>query len=64
MEPIWNGNEQREEKKKHLKPVHGIAFFLVVMLCFYTIIAWAQWTFGMSGLALTEIFLLVLRGGS
>lgn len=64
MEPIWNGNEQREEKKMHLKPVHGIALFLVVMLCFYTIIAWAQWTFGMYGLALTEIFLLVLSVGS
>lgn len=64
MEPIWNGNEQREEKKTHLKPIHGIALFLVVMLCFYTIIAWAQWTFGMYGLALTEIFLLVLSLGS
>lgn len=43
-----------------LKPWHGMAMFLVVMASFYTIIAWMQGKWGMYGLALTELYLLVL----
>lgn len=34
--------------------------FGIVMLSFYTIIAWAQMKWGMYGLALTELYLLFL----
>lgn len=45
---------------KGLRPLHGFLLFLVVMLSFYTVIAWAQRTWGMYGLALTELYLLLL----
>lgn len=60
MEPIWNGNKENRET---LKPVHGILMFLLVMVCFYTVIAWVQRKFGMYGLALTELLLLLLSTG-
>lgn len=43
-----------------LKPWHGMVMFLVVMASFYTIIAWIQGKWGMYGLALTELYLLLL----
>lgn len=60
MEDQWN---DKEEKGKQLKPVHGILLFVVVMVSFYTIIAWAQMKWGMLGLALTELYLLALALG-
>ncbi len=49
-----------EKNNCTLKPWHGIAMFLVVMASFYTIIAWMQGKWGMYGLALTELYLLLL----
>ena len=60
MENSWNCNESYEEHKKTLKPWQGILMFLLVMLSFYTIIAWMQGRWGMYGLALTELYLLLL----
>lgn len=57
MEEHWiyeNGDS------KKLKPLYGIALFLIVMASFYTIIAWVQMEWGMYGLALTELYLLAL----
>lgn len=60
MENSWNCNESYEEHKKTLKPWQGILMFLLVMLSFYSIIAWMQGKWGMYGLALTELYLLLL----
>lgn len=49
-----------EKNNCTLKPWHGIVMFLVVMASFYTIIAWMQGKWGMYGLALTELYLLLL----
>ena len=50
-------------QKKRLKPVHGILLFVLVMVSYYTIIAWMQIKFGMYGLAMTELYLLLLSVG-
>ena len=50
-------------QKKKLKPVHGILLFVLVMASYYTIIAWMQMKFGMYGLAMTELYLLLLSVG-
>lgn len=64
MEEQWNYEDRREEARGNsLKPVHGILLFIVVMVSFYTIIAWAQMKWGMYGLALTELYLLALALG-
>ena len=47
-------------QKKRLRPVHGILLFVLVMVSYYTIIAWMQMKFGMYGLAMTELYLLLL----
>lgn len=60
MENSWNCNESYEKCNKTLKPWQGILMFLLVMLSFYTIIAWMQGRWGMYGLALTELYLLQL----
>lgn len=57
MEKNWNSDTDNRRK---LKPWHGIVLFGIVMLSFYTIIAWAQMKWGMYGLALTELYLLFL----
>ena len=57
MEKNWNSETGGRRK---LKPWHGVALFGIVMLSFYTIIAWAQMKWGMYGLALTELYLLFL----
>lgn len=57
MEEHWNFDEK---KTGGLRPVHGILLFVLVMLSFYTIIAWMQTRWGMYGLALTELYLLML----
>ena len=65
MEEKWNYEDKRDEGKvNRLKPIHGILLFIVVMVSFYTIIAWAQMKWGMYGLALTELYLLLLVLGS
>ena len=65
MEEQWNYEDKRDEGKvNRLKPIHGILLFIVVMVSFYTIIAWAQMRWGMYGLALTELYLLLLVLGS
>lgn len=56
MEEQWN----YDNEKRRLKPWHGITLFILVMISYYTIIAWAQMKWGMYGLALTEFYLLVL----
>ncbi len=56
MEKNWSSDENKNRKK--LKPWHGAVLFGIVMLSFYTIIAWAQMKWGMYGLALTELYLL------
>lgn len=58
MEKNWSSDENKNRKK--LKPWHGAVLFGIVMLSFYTIIAWAQMKWGMYGLALTELYLLFL----
>lgn len=64
MEEQWNYEDKREEgKMNRLKPIHGILLFIVVMVSFYTVIAWAQMKWGMYGLALTELYLLALALG-
>ena len=61
MEEQWNYKDRREEgENSRLKPIHGILLFIVVMVSFYTIIAWAQMKWGMYGLAMTELYLLAL----
>lgn len=57
MEKNWNSDTDNSRK---LKPWHGVVLFGIVMLSFYTIIAWAQMKWGMYGLALTELYLLLL----
>lgn len=57
MEKNWNSDMDNGKK---LKPWHGVVLFGIVMLSFYTIIAWAQMKWGMYGLALTELYLLLL----
>ena len=48
MEEQWNYEDKREEgKMNRLKPIHGILLFIVVMVSFYTVIAWAQMKWGM-----------------
>lgn len=49
-----------DNRRRKLKPWHGMVLFGIVMLSFYTIIAWAQMKWGMYGLALTELYLLFL----
>lgn len=58
MEKNWNFDTDNNKRK--LKPWHGVVLFGIVMLSFYTIIAWAQMKWGMYGLALTELYLLLL----
>ena len=58
MEKNWSSDENKNRRR--LKPWHGAALFGIVMLSFYTIIAWAQMKWGMYGLALTELYLLFL----
>ena len=48
------------DNRRKLKPWHGLLLFGIVMVSFYTIIAWAQMKWGMYGLALTEMYLLLL----
>lgn len=60
MEEHWTYEDQEQGV---LKPVHGILLFLLVMVSFYTVIAWAQMKWGMVGLALTESYLLLLSLG-
>ena len=62
MEDQFN-YEKKKRKKDELRPIHGILLFIVVMVSFYTIIAWAQMKWGMYGLALTELYLLALALG-
>lgn len=57
MEKNWNSVTDKTTK---IRPWHGIVLFALVMLSFYTIIAWAQMKWGMYGLALTELYLLFL----
>lgn len=61
MEQNFSGSN---EKEKDLKPFQGIILFLLVMLCFYTVIYWMQKTFGMYGLAMTEALLFLLAIGA
>ena len=58
MEKNWSFDVDNRRRK--LKPWHGVVLFGIVMLSFYTIIAWAQMKWGMYGLALTELYLLFL----
>lgn len=58
MEKNWSSDVDNRRRK--LKPWHGMVLFGIVMLSFYTIIAWAQMKWGMYGLALTELYLLFL----
>lgn len=51
------------KQKRTLKPYHGIILFLLVILSMVTFIPWIQLQWGMYGLALTELFLLVLAVG-
>ena len=47
MEEQWNYEDKRDEGKvNRLKPIHGILLFIVVMVSFYTVIAWAQMRWG------------------
>lgn len=57
MEEQWSYEKKKDEC---FRPIYGILIFVVVMVSFYTIIAWAQRKWGMFGLALTEAYLLLL----
>lgn len=39
MEEHWI---YKDQDKRELKPLHGIILFLLVMLSFYTVIAWSR----------------------
>ena len=52
-----------EFRRRKLKPWHGIAFFLLIMLAFFTVCAYLQIRFGMYGLAATELIIFVMAGG-
>jgi len=49
-----------ETEKKILNPIYGIVVFIIVMAIFVLVFAPLQYRFGMSGLALTELGLLLL----
>lgn len=49
-----------EEEKPRLNPLHGIALFLIIMLLFFLVFAPLQYHFGMVGLLLTELGLLLV----
>lgn len=57
MEEHWI---YEDGEKRRLRPWNGIVLFILVMISFYTIIGWAQMKWGMYGLALTELYLLLL----
>lgn len=47
-------------KRRALKPWHGILFFLIVMLIFFFVCVPIQGWFGLYGLAITELILLIM----
>ena len=47
-------------REKTLKPWHGAAFFLLIMIVFFAICVPLQSHFGLYGVAATEIILLIL----
>ena len=47
-------------REKTLKPWHGAAFFLLVMIVFFVICVPLQSYFGLYGVAVTEIILLIM----
>lgn len=49
---------QNQQKKRQLRPWHGILFFVLVMLAMYFICSLMQYYWGMAGLAATELLLL------
>lgn len=58
-----NEYDSFKNDRKELKPWQGILLFILVMVSFYTIITWVQMRYGMYGLALTELYLLLLSVG-
>ena len=51
------------QKKRLVDRCTEILLFVLVMVSYYTIIAWMQMKFGMYGLAMTELYLLLLSVG-
>lgn len=49
-----------EESRRRLNPLYGIGLFLIIMILFVLVFAPLQYQFGMVGLALTEIGLLLV----
>ena len=47
-------------REKTLKPWHGAAFFLLIMIVFFVVCVPLQSYFGLYGVAATEILLLIL----
>ena len=47
-------------REKTLKPWHGAAFFLLIMIVFFVVCVPLQSHFGLYGVAATEIILLIL----
>lgn len=47
-------------REKTLKPWHGAAFFLLIMIVFFVVCVPLQSYFGLYGVAATEIILLIL----
>ena len=52
-----------EFRRRKLKPWHGIIFFLLIMLAFFTVCAYLQIRFGMYGLAATELIIFAMAVG-
>ncbi len=49
-----------EESRRNLNPLYGIGLFLIIMILFIFVFAPLQYKFGMTGLALTELGLLLV----
>lgn len=47
-------------KKRPLKPWHGLLFFIFIMAVFFVLCVPMQWTWGLYGVAATEIVILVI----
>ena len=49
-----------EESRRQLNPLYGIGLFLIIMIFFIFVFAPLQYKFGMAGLALTELGILLV----
>ena len=60
---LTNGENRAEYAERVLDVYKRQLLFVLVMASYYTISAWMQMNFGMYGLAMTELYLLLLSVG-